>query len=163
MGFTVYYRSTEPVDAQKRAAVEAACRKLCRGRTWLSCEPLCFFPDDDHHMSGGSKPNFMPHPDDVASAQAEGLPDGTIRDALDILCQLSEEYDVDWEISHDYSDGSLGFVRDGRPDPDVLREIETCGSLAELLADTDMDEWFENPNDDDDGEPGIRVFRPTEE
>jgi len=120
MGFTAYYRSLDTIDAEKRASIEAACDELCRGRTWLSCEPVLFFSgDDDGHIMGGSKPNFIPHPDDVDSAESEGLPDGTIQDALDVLCQLSRDHGVGWEISHDYSNGPIGLIRNGDADPEV--------------------------------------------
>jgi hypothetical protein len=134
MGFTVYYRSVEPVDAEKRASMDAACNKLLRGRTWLSCEPVSFFSaDDDGHVMGGSKPNFMPHPDDVASAELEGLPDGTIRDALNVLCQLSRDHGVDWEISHDESEFPIGRIQNGEADPEVVQQIEEINSVADII------------------------------
>lgn len=163
MGFTVYYRTTEPVDPSTRVAIDASCTKLCRGRTWLSCEPVSFFGgDDDGHMMGGSKPNFMPHPDDVASAMSEGLPDGTVQDALDVLCQLSRDHRVDWEISHDDSDGPIGFIRSGQADPEVVVRIEAFGSLGDLLAEYGLDE-FGGPVDDDDNGPRILSFGPNDD
>lgn len=73
-----------------------AARAANQGRTWLSCEPVHFFTnDEDGHLLGGSKPNFRPHPDDVASAAREALPDGSARDMLDILCGLSRDHGID--------------------------------------------------------------------
>ena len=164
MGFSVYYRTTEPVEPATRAAIDATCAKLCRGRTWLSCEPVWFFgADDDGHMMGGSKPNFMPHPDDVASAMSEGLPDGTVQDALDVLCQLSRDHRVDWEISHDDSGGPIGFIRSGQADPEVLVRIEAFASLGDILAEFGEDEPFEGPPDDDDDGPRILPFGPKDD
>jgi hypothetical protein len=161
VGFTVYYRSLDVVEDEKRSAIAAACEAFGRGRTWLSCEPVYFFGgDDDGHLLGGSKPNFMPHPDDVASAQAEDLPDGTIEDALDILCQLSREHGVDWEISHDYSEGPIGFIRNGEADAEVLQQIEAFGGLGDILSEFDMDDDGALPTDDDDEGPNILPFRP---
>jgi hypothetical protein len=57
MGFTVYYRSTRPVDAATKGAIEKAARAASEGRTWLSCEPVHFFSGDKEHLMGGSKPN----------------------------------------------------------------------------------------------------------
>ncbi|MDZ7615661.1 MAG: hypothetical protein U1E05_01575, partial [Patescibacteria group bacterium] len=92
MGFTVCYRSTRPVAPAKAAAIVRTCDGLCRGRTWLSCEPVGFFPDgEDGHLLGASKPNLQPDPDDAAAAAREGLPDGTTVDMLDVLCQLSRD------------------------------------------------------------------------
>lgn len=165
MGFTVYYRSTEPVDASTRASIDANSTKLCRGRTWLSCEPVCFFfdGDDDGHMMGGSKPNFAPHPDDVASAMSEDLPDGTVQDALDVLCQLSRDHQVDWEISHDESGGPIGFIRSGQADPEVLVRIEAFAGLGDILGELGIDGSFEGPLDDDDNGPTILSFGPNDD
>jgi hypothetical protein len=135
MGFTVYYRSTRPVGPAEAKKIEKACDALCRGRTWLGCEPVGFFPrGQDGHLLGGSKPNFLPHPDDVASAAREGLPDGTTRDMLDVLCRLSRDHNVDWEISHDYSNGPIGYVRSGVCGGEVLSQVEAFADLGDILA-----------------------------
>lgn len=98
MGFTVYYRSTHPVSSAEVDAVKKSALDLSRGRTWLGCEPVYFFDSDDGHLMGGSKPNFQPDPGDAAAAAREGLPDGATRDMLDILCRLSRDHGIDWEL-----------------------------------------------------------------
>src|SRR5205823_4902371 len=75
--------------------------------------------DEDGHLCGCSKPSFRPHPDDAAAAVREGLPDGTPLDMLDILCQLSRDHGIDWEIDHDESDGPVGYIRSGVADEEV--------------------------------------------
>jgi hypothetical protein len=176
MGFTIYYRSTRPVSPAKAAAVEAAARVLRRGRTWLSCEPIHFFKDqDDGHLLGGSKPNPMPDPDDAAAAR-EGLPDGTTRDLLHILCHLSREHGIDWEISHDYSGGPAGYIRKGIADGLIVNQLEALADLN--LSEDQTDDHETKPGifppsashsdeeltgDDDDGEPPILPFRPKGE
>jgi hypothetical protein len=150
MAFAVYYRSTQPVSAETTRAVKKSCDELCRGRTWLGCEPVGFYPDhDDRHMSGSSKPNFQPHPDDVASAAREGLPDGTTRDMLDILCQLSRDHGIDWELRHDYSNGPIGYIRGGVCDGPVLSQIEALADLGDILA-GDMEDFDEEDFSADD-------------
>lgn len=142
MGFTINYRSTRPVTPAEAAAVRAAARDACRDRTWLSCEPVRFFSDsEDGHLHGSSKPNFRPHPDDVASAAREGLPDGTARDMLDLLCRLSRDHGIDWEISHDHSDGPIGVIRDGECDGDVLGQVEAFADLADYLGSLSEEEF----------------------
>jgi len=174
MGFSIHYRSTRPVSASKVDAIRQAADELCGGRTWLGCEPVGFIQQDDGRLFGSSKPNFQPHPDDVASAAREGLPDGTTRDLLDVLCRLSRDYGIDWEISHDYSDGPVGYIRGGVCDGKVATQIEAFADLGDIIGDltaeaenepggfrssassggkSDMDE------DDDDG-PSILSFKP---
>src|SRR5947199_172826 len=98
MGFTIYYRSTRPVAKAEADAIHQAAREANVGRTWLGCEPVHFFPGvEAGHLLGGSKPNFEPHPDDAAASAGEGLPDGTVRDVLDVLCRLSRDHAIDWE------------------------------------------------------------------
>lgn len=141
MGFTVYYRSARPVSPAEAEAIEQNASALCQSRTWLGCEPVGFFAEqDDGHLLGGSKPNFQPHPDDVAAAAREDLPNGTTLDMLDILCQLSRDHGIDWEISHDHSGGPIGYVRDGVCDGEVLSQIEAFAELGDILGELGLDE-----------------------
>lgn len=178
MGFSIYYRSTRPVSPARADAVAEAALDLCRGRSWLGCEPVGFFPETgDGHLMGGSKPNFQPHPDDAASARS-GLPDGTTRDLIDILCRLSRDHQVDWELMHDHSDGPVGYIRRGVCDDEVLALAEGVAGLGDILEGL-MDDFepqidgFPSPatgsgerdedDEDDDGGPSILPFRPKVE
>lgn len=134
MGLSVYYRSVQPVDADLTEVIRDAARQASQGRSWLSCEPVRFHTaDEDGHLVGASKPNFQPHPDDAASAATTGFPDGTTRDLLEVLCHLSREHGVDWEIGHDYSDGPIGQIRDGECDEDVAMQIEAFAELGDIM------------------------------
>jgi hypothetical protein len=98
-------------------------------------------------------------------------------DLLDILCQLSREHRIDWEISHDYSDGPIGYIRGGVCDDAVLTQIEAFADLGDVLGDLMGDSEAQQPafplsafgdserdmdEDDDDG-PSILSFRPKGE
>jgi hypothetical protein len=138
MGFAIAYRTTEPVNEQVAARLAAAASAARGAHTWLSCEPPILHVDDGH-LLGSSKPNFMPHPDDIASAETDGLPDGTVNDLLDLLRQWSSDFAVDWEISHDYSDGPLGYIRDGVCDSAVRTQCEAFSQLAEIMLEEGLD------------------------
>lgn len=143
MGFSVYYRSTQPVEPAQVETIRSAAGQLNGGRTWLHSEPVSLFVNtSDGHLLGGSKPNFFPDAGEEAAAVASGMPDGSLQDVLEILEQLSRDYGVDWEISHDESDGPVGYVRDGVCDDDARSQIEIFASLAETLAEDfgEMDE-----------------------
>jgi hypothetical protein len=178
MGFSVYYRSTHPVSPAKAAAIERAAQALCQGRTWLGCEPVGFFAGQaDGHLFGRSKPNFQPHPDDAASAARSGLPDGTTRDLLDVLCRLSRKHRIDWEVSHDYSDGPVGYIRGGVCDDAVWAQIEALADLGDVLGDLTGDSETRaagsppfasgdgegDLDGDEDNGPSILPFRPKGE
>ncbi len=174
MGFKVYYRSTHPVAPAEADAIRQAARAASAGRTWLGCEPVGFFPDDgDGHLFGGSKPNFQLHPDDRASAEREGLPDGTARDMLDVLCLLSRDHGVDWKLSHDH-DPHIGFIRAGVCDGELLDQIEAFADLGDIIGELGLEQDAE-PTDfpppsarrpgqkfggDEDDPPSILAFRP---
>ena len=90
MGFSIYYRSTKEVTSNQMRDIEAHATELNKSRTWLSCEPVSFRTvNGGDHLLGGSKPNLEPHPDDIASAATEDLPDGTVNDLFDVLAQIS--------------------------------------------------------------------------
>ena len=136
MGFTVYYRSTCPVTEAKAKQIQQAVSIANQGRSWLSCEPIDFFPDQrDGHLFGGSKPTFEPAPVDVASAEQEGLPNGGIDDLLEILCMISRDHGVDWEFSHDYDPGPIGFIRGGIADDRLMVLIETLAETCDMVGD----------------------------
>ncbi len=159
MGFGVYYRSTRPVSPDVAAVVQKAADQASAGRTWLSCEPVHFFeegPEDGGQLLGGSKPNFSPHPDDAASAAREGLPDGDVRDLFDVLCRLSREHQIDWEISHDHVPGPVGYIRDGVCDPSLSGLPEALADLAGLI---DEFEHSELPDGDEDGDEEPPILR----
>ena len=123
MSFTILYTSARTVTPQEAEAIRAAATKACAGRSWLSCEPLDFFPDLlDGKLLGGSKPNFRPHPEDKRAAECSGLPDGKLSDLLEILASISREHKVDWELMHDY--GPVGPIRGGIIEPQTLAQIE---------------------------------------
>jgi hypothetical protein len=142
MGFSFNYRSMQFVSPEEAAAIKWTAQDACRGRTWLSCEPVFFSVNSDGYLLGGSKPNFRPHPDDVASGDSEGLPDGNARDLLDVLCCLSREHGIDWEISHDHSDGPIGLIRAGVCDDAVLNQVEAFLGLADYLGQLSDEEFF---------------------
>jgi hypothetical protein len=168
LGFAVSYRSTKPVEPAKYARIQAAIKHAIRGRTWLSSEPACVSRQKDGHLCGASKPNFQPHPDDVAAARTENLPDGTISDVVRILCDVSRTEGVDWELSHDESGGPIGLIRNGIADPDVLAQIESFADICQILGDleagledaVDVGEAKPLRRDDDDDEPQILKFAP---
>lgn len=139
MGFTVQYRSTRPVTSAEADAIRRDADAASDGRAWLYCEPVHLEDvEDDGTLIGFSKPNFRPHPDDAASAARSGLPAGTCRDMLDILCQLSRDHGIDWALGHDY-DPDIGSIRGGVCDPSVLNQIEGFDELADILGEFDPD------------------------
>ncbi len=164
MGFSICYRSTRPVSPAEAAAINRTAEAACQGYTWLSCESLLLSIDDeDSHLHGSSKPNFHPHFEDVVSAANERLPDGTVRNLLEVLCRISREHSIDWEISHDYSDGPIGYIRAGVCDADVQTQIEIFADVAEELSNLRDDKFFDrdmNDEDEDDEGPSILPFRP---
>jgi hypothetical protein len=116
----------------------------------------------DGRLFGGSKPNFQPHPDDAAAAAREGLPDGNLRDLLEVLCQLSRDHAVDWEFSHDYDPGPIGFIRGGVCETRLRHQVEAFADLGDVLTDVraESDHPGDEEGDDDDEGPRILPFRP---
>ena len=173
MGFSIYYRSTKEVTSNQMRDIEAHATELNKSRTWLSCEPVSFRTvNGGDHLLGGSKPNLEPHPDDIASAATEDLPDGTVNDLFDVLAQISKEHSVDWEISHDHSPEPIGFIINGVPDATLLDLASSFAGLNEAIADVMGDlgiaseftqgaeptpDSSERPNDDD-PPPTLRLY-----
>lgn len=165
MGFTVYYQSTESVDPSIKVALGKSLERHIMKRSWISCEPPGFFGGDDVNgiLSGGSKPNFMPQPDDYLDPDNR-QPDGTVQDVVDILCDLSSEFGIDWQFSHDHEQGPVGFVRNGVADEDLLHEIKGIAGIGSVVADALDNLPIQLPSrdptryEDENGDPLILKF-----
>lgn len=133
MSFTIYYQSVAPVTDEQRSAIGAAANLLCCGRTWLSCEPVHFLPANSSGLlMGCSKPHFLPDPE--AALSVENVPDGTLDDVINVLCQLSREHAVDWQLSHDEDPEWIGLIHDGNADAGLLARIEALAEIGDLTA-----------------------------
>ena len=169
MGFTVYYQSTTAIPPITRLAVSATAGEMCEGYTWLTCDPVSFFlTDGTGHMIGGVKSKFRRHPDDIAEETSENLPNGTITDALDILCELSRQFDIEWEFSHDHKPDPIGTIRHGYVDQELQNRIEGIAHATQIFASIDGDQDYdgqptapEKADDEDDG-PRILKFGPVD-
>jgi hypothetical protein len=134
MGFTIYYRSTRPVTQTEAEAIQQTAHSACARGTWLGCEPVWFFGRfDGGYLLGGSKPNFTPDPDDAAAAARSGLPNGTTMDMLAVLCQLSRDHGIDWELSHDNDPLPIGLIRNGACDDRARAEIKAYADYSDSL------------------------------
>ena len=133
MGFAISYETTEQISPALQREILAAAEEFAGKFSWLRCEPLMLH-NDDGNLSGISKPTILPHPDDVAGSDPND-PVGTVGDLLDGLCALSSQFDIDWEIAHDYSDGPLGYIRNGRCDEIVRTQCEAFDELGDDLED----------------------------
>ena len=138
MGFAVGYITTETLTPDQQSAIQQSLSTLTTGRTWLSCEPP-LLTNVDGQLRGSSKPNFSPHPDDVASAESENLPDGTLNDLLDALCAVSKDHKIDWEISHDHSGGPIGYIRQGTCDETVREQCASFSEIGDIIGDLGLD------------------------
>lgn len=139
MGFAISYQTADSLPPQVIRNVTAAAERMAKRHTWLSCEPLILH-DEGGCLSGSSKPMFGPRPPgDVESAKQEGLPDGTLSDLIEILCELSSAFGVDWEISHDYSDGPIGYIRGGECDAEVTKQCEALNDFSRDSGEEDFE------------------------
>jgi hypothetical protein len=140
MGFSIYYTSTRTLAADEADAVRSAAARANAGRSWLSSEPVNFFPgSQDGKLVGGSKPNFAPHPDEARAAGESGLPDGGPSDIVNILAELSAAHSVDWNLSHDF--GELGTIRSGSVESGLLAQIEAFAGIGDALGELDGGEF----------------------
>lgn len=140
MGFSLYYRTVQRVSAEKAVSIQRAAAAANERRSWLSCEPVQFNPIHiAGHLEGGSKHNFSPSAEDAAAARREELPDGTARDLIDILCTLSREHGVDWEIRHDAVPGPIGIIRRGIGSAKLLEQVDALADVTLMLGSIEDD------------------------
>ena len=157
MGLSIRYRSTDTMHPALAFEIKQHAEQLIAGFTWLSCEPVNLQQSTDGYLGGASKPNFFPAEADTESAHKSGVPDGTVMTLAEVLCQLSRDHEVDWEIGHDYEAEPIGRICSGVADKDLAEQLETLGSVGDLFdelftddedAFADLDEIDEEDEDD---------------
>lgn len=161
MGFSVHYITTDVVSPRLQSEIEAAVEELVAARSWMSCEPP-YFSVEAGHLAGSVKP-LLSEPANLADE--EDLPDGTLGDALEVLCVLSLRFEIEWEVGHDHIE-SVGFIRQGRMDLELASQADVLSQLPGLIADSyDEQKRYTGPHgdeaptsDDDDDGPNILKF-----
>jgi hypothetical protein len=138
MGVCLCYTAAEPLSPAKVEAIivdaDAAVRDA--RQPWLWCEPLKLFsPEFGRKLSGWSKLNLIPHPDDRADAARYPDAENDVKFLLKQLCRLSREHGVTWELRID-SD-PLGTIAEGLCEPGLEEAID---ALSEMGEDLDPDE-----------------------
>ncbi len=150
MGFSIHYRSTEMMHPARAYDIKQHANELIGGYAWHSCEPVELDQRSDGFLSGRSKPNFFPAECANHPAGADGLPDGTVLTLAEVLCALSREHRVDWDIGHDYEPEPIGRICDGIADDGLIEQLETVGSIGDLLDDMldDLDDEADDLEDE---------------
>jgi hypothetical protein len=143
MSFEVYYRSTRPVEPAEAEAIEESAGRLC-DRDWQGWEPVRFYgASANGSLFGGCKPDCGPHRARLAAGQ-QGPPTAAHCPLLNVLSQLSREYGIDWEFSHDHSKGPIGYIRGGTPDKQLVAEIDSVLASIESMR---QSRTSDGPND----------------
>ena len=175
MGFSIHYRSTESMHPAQAFEIKQHAEKLVGRYSWGGCEPVLLQQQTDGYLTGQSKPIFFPAEVDSGGADLDALPGGTVLALAEVLCVLSREHDVDWEIGHNYEPEPIGCICNGIADQDLIEQLETFGSIGDLLDDMlegDDDQWQDDEldfvddqsgdEDRDDEEPRVLKFPGTE-
>lgn len=148
MGFSIHYRSTETMHPALAFEIKQHAERLIGGYSWLSCEPISLRQQSDGYLIGHSKPSFFPAEADVHEPDPQELPDGTVLTLAEVLCSLSREHGIDWYLQHDYEPEWIGRISNGVADAELIEQLETFGSIGDLLDDS-LDEFEEDVELDD--------------
>lgn len=130
MGYTLTYRTCQPLSPEQEAAVGLAADAFNQGRTWV----LTVRRDDrDGHLtcamelkdgSGGLPPGEQT-PRWPGYYEAKSLLDG--------LCGISRDCQVDWEIHDPYGLRPIGVIRGGVCHADPEAQAEAVRNMGEVL------------------------------
>ena len=155
MSFSIHYRSTETMHPAQAFEIKQHAESLVGRYSWLSCEPISLKQQPDGYLSGQSKPTFFPAEVESEAVHIDGMPDGTVLSLAEVLCVLSREHGVDWSIGHDYEPEPIGQISNGVAGEDLIEQLETFGSIGDLLDDSldsfdgeNPDTWSANSNND---------------
>ncbi|MFK8114597.1 MAG: hypothetical protein AB8B91_20515 [Rubripirellula sp.] len=150
MGLSIQYRSTDAMHPALAYEIKQHADRLSEGYSWLSCEPVTLTQLSGGFLGGASKPNFFPVEVDIDCSSKDGVPDGTVLTLAEVLCTLSREHGVDWEIGHDFESEPIGRISHGKVGEELVEQLEALGSVGDLLENIFDDE-------EDDGAESIEL------
>src|SRR5262249_11224556 len=134
MGMGLHYTTLASVEPAVRHAIERYAERANRRQTWVLCEPIHFFPeghDPDGKLSGFSKLNLFPTPEELAEAGSAGRHANDVRFLVMQLCRWSRRHGLDWRLC--FETELLGNITDGRCEARLEERIDGLASFAEAL------------------------------
>lgn len=149
MSLSIRYRSLEPMHPKLAFQIKKRAAQLNTIYPWAGCESVQLQQGTDGILGGDSTTCFLADPDlDVGINDAAA---SDIAALVDVLCELSREFEVDWQLEHDYETDVVGYIRFGIADAEVLEELETICAIGEMIGEYDEEEGIEEAFGDDDG------------
>lgn len=142
MGFDVSYSTTERISPSLQREIIEEAKGLYTQHSWVHVMgPV--LNDDGGYLTGSSRLSPQCDEDDAADARLGAAPDGTLTALLDSLCKLSAQFDIEFEIEHDHSEGSVGVIRHGKADEAVQSTFDGLDAMFEGIEDGfDMPDEF---------------------
>jgi hypothetical protein len=129
MGYTVSYRTCQPLSPEREAAVRGAADAFNAGRAWVL--HLVRNEQDGHlvcFMEPAEKPDGEPA---AGSSKWPGAYEGKC--LLDGLCDISRACQVDWEIRDTYCLRPVGVIRNGECHADPEAQAEALRHMGEVM------------------------------
>ncbi|HEV3260389.1 MAG TPA: hypothetical protein VG013_26270 [Gemmataceae bacterium] len=153
MAMGLHYTTVAAVEPAVRHAIERDSKRANRRQTWVLCEPIGFFPEDqdpDGKLSGFSKLNLFPTPEELVEAGSAGRNANDVRFLVTQLCRWSRKYGLVWQLR--FESELLGTITDGRCEARLQERIDGLASLGEALG-----EHFGEETDEPGG-PSLRIW-----
>jgi hypothetical protein len=157
MGMGLHYTTLAAVEPAVRHAIERDAERANRRQTWVLCEPIGFFPQDQDpngKLSGFSKLNLFPTAEELAAAGSAGRNANDVRFLVTQLCRWSREYGLDWRLC--FESELLGTITDGRCAGRLEEQIDGLASFGEALGEHFGEEA------DEPRRPSLRIWREPE-
>lgn len=130
MGICLYFETERPVDAEAAEEILADAARRCSLQPWVFCEPLLPRIEEDGRMTGWSKLNLQPWPEDLEHADGQSPHD--LQALLNSVVGWSDLYELTWIVSIEGE--SLGRIERGDCDQSIrdtiVGMIELSGSFA---------------------------------
>jgi hypothetical protein len=120
MGMGLHYTTLAAVEPAVRLAIERDAERANRRQTWVLCE-----------LSGYSKLNLLPTPEELAEAGFAGRGAKNLRFLVKQLCRWSRKYGLVWQLR--FEGELLGTITDGRCEGRLQERIDGLASLGEAL------------------------------
>lgn len=121
------FRSARVVVSSEQAAIEQLLLEQCIRYSWIGTDVPGFFNRDENRLVGRSTEAIGASQPDGTAYKLSRLPGGSLQTVFEILCRLSCEFELDWELSYG-RDSDFNFrITDGVGDSQLVELLELAG------------------------------------
>ena len=131
MGICICYESKESKSKEVLEAINKDLIETVDQQPWLLCEPPKVILGSENRLTGWSKINLMPDPEEAAEAEEFETDKNDLEVLVLMLSSWSKEYEITWQLR--LEDEPIGEIISGVCDDRINNTIRSLSELPNGL------------------------------